>query len=153
MSSLFKRLRKKGYLMVGYSLLKSLGSQIALVLERLLTEYQHSIRNEFLYKGRFVISITHIALYIGFTEEQVMNALNELIRLNLINVEPIENLYSIYIDEDEIVDFEKTKEIENQYKQWDFQLYSIQNAGYEFMKNKDNLSYDEIPMDDGYLKE
>lgn len=145
MSSYFKRIRKKGYLMVGYSLLKSLGRRNAIVLERLHTEYQHAIREELLYKGKFGVSMPHLAFYIGFTLEDVLNAINELSELSLIRVEKLmENLYSVIINEDEIHNFEKTMEIEHEYKMYDYHLYNIQRYGYTIIQSID----DEIPFED-----
>ena len=34
-------------------------------------------------------------------------------------------------------DFEKTKEIENQYKQWDYQLYTMQESGCLILEGKE----------------
>lgn len=143
MGSYFKRIRKKGYLMVGYSLLKALGCRNAIVLERLHTEFQHAIREELLYKWKFGVSLPHLALSIGFAIEDVVNAINELTALGLIGVEQLRaDLYSIEIHEEEIYNFEKTKEVEKHYKMYDYQLYTMQEYGYYLMQNAD----EEIPF-------
>ena len=145
MGSYFKRIRKKGYLMVGYSLLKALGCRNAIVLERLHTEFQHAIREELLYKWKFGVSLPHLALSIGFTIEDVVNAINELTALGLIGVEQLRaDLYSIEIHEEEIYNFEKTKEVEKHYKMYDYQLYTMQEYGYYLMQNAD----EEIPFEE-----
>lgn len=46
--------------------------------KRLHTEYQHAIREELLYKWKFGVSLPHLALSIGFTMKDVVNAINEL---------------------------------------------------------------------------
>lgn len=143
--SYFGRIRRLGYLMVGYSFLKALGRKNALVLARLHTEYQHAIREELLYKGKFAISIPHLALYIGFTITDIVDAMNNLIALDLIWVEKLkDDLYSIEIHEEEIYNFEKTKEAEKHYKMYDYQLYTIQEYGYYLMQNVN----DEIPFEE-----
>lgn len=142
--SYFGRIRRLGYLMVGYSLLKALGPLAALVLERLHTEYQHAIRNELLYKGKFSVSIPHLAFYIGFTISDVVDAINDLIALDLIGVEKLkDDLYSVKIYEEEIYNFEKTKEAEKHYKMYDYQLYTMQSYGYTLMETSNG----EIPFE------
>ena len=143
--SYFKRIRRLGYMMVGYSLLKALGRRNAIVLERLHTEYQHAIRNELLYKCKFSVSIPHLAYYIGFTMSDVVDALNDLIKLDLISIEKLEDdLYSVEIHEEEIYNFEKTKEAEKSYKMYDFQLYTMQSYGCTLMEKLD----EEIPFEE-----
>ncbi len=138
LTNLFKRIRKKGYLMVGYSFLKALGCLLALVLERLLTEYQHANRHEWIYKGYFCINITYIADYIGFTKADVIEAINNLSALNFISLIHLEgDFYGVYINEDEIYEFEKTIEAEKDFKQWDYKLYSLQQNGFIFMLSND----------------
>ena len=131
--------------MVGYSLLKALGCRNAIVLERLHTEYQHAIREELLYKWKFGVSLPHLALSIGLTIEDVVNTINELSALGLIGVEKLkDDLYSVEIYEEEIYNFEKTKEAEKHYKMYDYQLYTMQSYGYTLMETSNN----EIPFEE-----
>lgn len=143
--SYFKRIRKLGYLMVGYSLLKALGPLATLVLERLHTEYQHAIRNELLYKGKFSVSIQHLVFYLGISPQDVVNAMNKLVNLDLIGVEKLKDgIYCVEIHEEEVYNFEKTNEAEKHYKMYDYQLYTMQEYGYYLMQNAD----DEIPFEE-----
>ena len=143
--SYFKRIRKLGYLMVGYSLLKALGPLATLVLERLHTEYQHAIRNELLYKGKFSVSIQHLVFYLGISPQDVVNAMNKLVNLDLIGVEKLKDgIYCVEIHEEEVYNFEKTNEAEKHYKMYDYQLDTMQEYGYYLMQNAD----DEIPFEE-----
>ncbi len=143
--SYFKRIRKLGYLMVGYSLLKALGPLATLVLERLHTEYQHAIRNELLYKGKFSVSIQHLVFYLGISPQDVVNAMNKLVDLDLIGVEKLKDgIYCVEIHEEEVYNFEKTNEAEKHYKMYDYQLYTMKEYGYYLMQNAD----DEIPFEE-----
>ena len=143
--SYFARIRRYGYLMVGYSLLKALGLRNAVLLERLHTEYQHAIRNKLLYNCQFAVSLPHLAFYIGYTKPEVIEAMNDLINLCLISVKKLEkDLYSVEIQEDEIYNFEKTKEAEGNYKMYDYGLYAMQLHGYTLIERLE----DEIPFEE-----
>jgi len=125
---LFKRIRKKGYLMVGYTFIKALGTMTAVVLERLLTEYQHAIRHNFLCNDEtFCIDLEELSFHLGLSIDELVDSIIKIRDLNLIYVDTYKGLYFVKINEEEIVNYEKTTEIENDYKMWDYNLYSVQS--------------------------
>jgi hypothetical protein len=125
---LFKRIRKKGYLMVGYTFIKALGTTTAVVLERLLTEYQHAIRHNFWCTDEaFCFDADELSFHLGLSIDELVDSITKIRDLNLIYVDTYKGLYFVKINEEEIVNFEKTTEIENDYKMWDYNLYSVQS--------------------------
>ncbi len=132
MTRLFKQIRQKGYLMVGYTLLKSLGCTNAIVLERLLTEYQHAIRHKFMFASSFIIDLEIISIHTGISVEMVFEALLEFLNLGFINLWNVkEKAFLCKVNEEEIINFEKDVEQENSCKRWDYGLYSIQAVIYD----------------------
>lgn len=140
MTTLFKRIRKRGYLMVSYTFLKLLGVEIAIVLERLLTEYNHACNNDLLYRGYFFTDITEISFHIGISEEIVTESVFYLKKIGIINFMKFsDNTIICKVDEEELVNFEKTKEIENDYKMWNYKLYPTQKLLDYFLANNSAL--------------
>lgn len=133
MTQLFKQIRQKGYLMVGYTLLKALGCTNVIILERLLTEYQHAIRHKFMFASSFIIDLEIISMHTGVSEEMVFEALLEFRDLGFIDLWNIkEKALLCKINEEEIVNFEKNIEQENSCKRWNYGLYSTQAIIYDF---------------------
>lgn len=125
-NSFFGRLRKHGFVMLSYTLAKSLGLVNAVVLERILTEYQHS-KSYYLCKcGWFVINYEEIAFHLGLTVEEVEEAVNELTGYDFIKATEDEGLMLVKIYEEELINFARIEEINNKYKIWDYMLMPIQ---------------------------
>ena len=130
-TDLFKRIRRLGNLMLGYSFLKALGPIVAIVIERLLTEYNFALSNETIYEdGFFHIDLQELNFHLGLGEENIEKSLVKLSDLKLINLHFYEDQYGknviIRINEENIIDFEYTKERQNGYKSWFYDLYSVQ---------------------------
>lgn len=130
-SYLFKRIRKKGYMMVGYTFVKELGVVTAIVLERLLTEYNHAMKNQLFYDGAyFSLDLKMLQFHLGIPEHELVESINKLSELGLIECicyKGHEEYTFVRVFEDEIIDFEKTADIEKGYKLWDYGLYGLQS--------------------------
>ena len=81
--------------MVSYTFLKLLGVEIAIVLERLLTEYNHACNNDLLYRGYFFTDITEISFHIGISEEIVTESVFYLKKIGIINFMKKKNLLTL----------------------------------------------------------
>lgn len=127
MTTLFKIIRKRGYLMLGYTFLKALGLA-GLVLERILVEYNYAEKNNLLTdRGFFGYQEDEIGYYINLGIEAVAKYIEYLAELNLLEVYIAENGKKlIKINEPEIYNFERTAEINGKYMVWDAYLYKIQ---------------------------
>ena len=117
--------------MLGYSFLKALGPIISIVLERLLTEYNFALSKGEIYKnGFFHIDVQELNLHLGLGEENIEQSLIKLSNLELIELNVYEDRYGenamVKINEENIIDFEYTKERQNGYKSWFYDLYSVQ---------------------------
>lgn len=126
----YKSIRILGYLLVGYSLLKALGLTTATVLERLHTEYNFAQRNKLINGGYFGIDVTEIANSLALSKNEVINSLNRLIELQLIEIPKVNGINVAYIDQEQIIQFVKDVEKENNYTDWDNGLKSIQYSAY-----------------------
>ena len=126
---IYKHIHKLGSLLLGYSLLKSLGMQNAIVLERILTEGNHACSHNFLtLQEYFAINVEETAYHLGINSQDVVDSINYLVDLNFINVEQIDNeLCLVKINEDEIIEYEYVVERRGNYKSWNYKLTSIQN--------------------------
>ena len=123
----FKKIRKLGILLVGYTFLKAYGIFSAIVLERLLTEYLYAVNHNTLIKDYyFQIDINEIAESIGLSEDTTITAMNNLSKLKLISLTNIKNQLLLHINEENIIRDELYQEIDNDYKQWDHELAEIQ---------------------------
>ena len=125
-NSFFGRLRHFGYLMFSYTLAKSLGLTTAVVLERILTEYQFSLSNYLNVKGWFIINYAEIGFHLGLIVEDVEEAVEELASLNLIELTEYGGLLMAKVYEEELVNFVQIAEIDNNYKMWNYALTPIQ---------------------------
>ena len=130
-SEYFRTLRILGYLLVGYSFLKALGLTTAIVLERLHTEYNFAKRNNYIYGEYFGIDVDEIANCLGLSRNEVVYSINELIELKFIHVQKINKIIVLYIDKEQIMEFTKESEKENEYSDWDNGLKSIQYNAYK----------------------
>lgn len=138
----YKSIRILGYLLVGYSLLKALGLTTATVLERLHTEYNFAQRNKLINGGYFGIDVTEIANSLALSKNEVINSLNRLIELQLIEIPKVNGINVAYIDQEQIIQFVKDVEKENNYTDWDNGLKSIQYSAYreldDYFKEEDD---------------
>lgn len=142
-TDLFKHIRRLGNLMLGYSFLKALGPIVAIVLERLLTEYNFALsKGEFYKNGFFHIDIEELNYHLGLGEENIEKALIQLSNLELISLNVYEDKYGqnimAKIHEENIIDFEYTVERQNAYKSWSYNLRSVQ----ENLVKDENGMYD-----------
>ena len=79
-----------------------------------------------------------LIFYLSISKKEIIDAINYLQELELINCTKFsgdEELILVRVYEDEIVDFEKTAESENHYKNWDYCLYTLQSRVYELPDN------------------
>ena len=138
----YKSIRILGYLLLGYSLLKALGLTTATVLERLHTEYNFAQRNKLINGGYFGIDVTEIANSLALSKNEVINSLNRLIELQLIEIPKVNGINVAYIDQEQIIQFVKDVEKENNYTDWDNGLKSIQYSAYreldDYFKEEDD---------------
>lgn len=130
-TDLFKHIRRLGNLMLGYSFLKALGPIVAIVLERLLTEYNFALSKGVIYEnGFFQIDVQELRFHLGFLDEEIKNALNYLAELELIELIVYKDKYGenmmAKVNEEEIMEFEHTQEREEFYKSWSYNLLSVQ---------------------------
>lgn len=131
MTKLFKRIRQKGNLMLGYTFAKSLGLTNAVVLERILTEYQHATKHGLIANSEFGSTFELIGYHIGLNACDIQNSMMKLQELNLINFRVQGDFVLIRVNEDNIVDFEETEEARNKYQPWHYRLYDTQKDAYE----------------------
>ena len=124
--SFFGRLRSYGYLMLSYSLAKRLGLLTATVLERILTEYQHSISNDLNVKGWFVINYVEIGYHLNLDTEEVEEAVEALTSYGLIELREYNDLLLAQVQKETLVNFVKTAEINYDFKLWDYLLMPMQ---------------------------
>ena len=123
-----KRINLKGYLCVGYTLLKVLGAIPTIVLERLICEYYYAYRYGLLFTDDYCyIDLVELSYHLGFSTDDIEQAVIKLYELGLVDLSKINNHFAVKIKEDEIVDFEKTAEVENKFKNWDYGLYTMLN--------------------------
>lgn len=125
--SFLGRLRHYGYLMHSYSLMKALGLHVSTVLERILTERQHAIDNELHCNGWFNINSKEIAFHIGLSLDEVAIAISKLVSLNLVEIKIYSNnLHILRVKEEELLNFVSVAEQENDYKNWNYYLFTVQ---------------------------
>lgn len=129
-NDLAKKIRKKGYIMVGYTFVKILGAVVAIVLERLITELYYAIGHEYTCDNKsFTTTIENLSFHLGFSNEEIIAAFEKLQSLNLINYKQYNQYHFVTLNEDDIVGFEIYSEYTNKYKNWDENLDSIQKIG------------------------
>lgn len=124
--SFFARLRHLGFLMHSYSLMKALGLPVSTVLERLLTEYNHAMGEGLHINGWFCFNCVEISMHIGLSIEDVMTAVEELATRNLIEAGQYKDLTVVRVNEEELLNFVKVAEKDNNYKMWDYYLFAVQ---------------------------
>ena len=123
----FKNIWKKGGLHTGYSALKILGLPTALVFERINTEYNHAVGKGLLISNSyFAYDEAEIAQSIGLLIEDVQKSIEKLERLYLIKTKEINTFKLMYIDIEYVCEYIHNKEKENNYREWDYGLRSIQ---------------------------
>ena len=143
----YKLIRKLGYLLVSYSLLKILGKTTAIILERLHTEYNFAKRHDYINNGYFGIDIDELSCSLGLSRNKVIISLSKLMEYELIQVLQINDIPMVYINQERIIQFVKESEKENNYDDWDNGLKSIQYNAYkeldtyieEYERNELNL--------------
>ena len=143
----YKLIRKLGYLLVSYSLLKILGKTTAIILERLHTEYNFAKRHDYINNGYFGIDIDELSCSLGLSRNKVIISLSKLMEYELIQVLQINDIPMVYINQERIIQFVKESEKENNYDDWDNGLKSIQYSAYkeldtyveEYERNELNL--------------
>ena len=126
---IYKKIHKLGTLLVGYSLLKGLGMQNAIVLERILTEGNHAASHNLMtIQGYFAIEVEETAYHLGISKNAVIDSINELANCNLITaMQTNDGLHLLRINEDEITEYEYQIEKRGNYKSWCYRLPSIQD--------------------------
>jgi len=129
---------QKGYIAVGNTFIKSLGCTLAVVLERILSEYQQAEKNNLLYDNYFCINLADVAMQTGLKEEECLESLNKLNGLGLIEITKFEKYFKIFIKETNIINFEKVKEQEIGYKPWNYSIYKTQKEGFNLMLRSNN---------------
>lgn len=128
--SYFKDIRAKGYLMVGYSFIKSLGLVTATVLERLHVEYNYALTNNNFANGYFLTSLKELNYYLNIPTNDIAKAIKTLSDLKLIEYKIANEYYFIYIDKEQVTDFVKTAERKHSFRQWDTCLKPVQSYIY-----------------------
>ena len=138
----YKSIRILGYLLVGYSLLKALGLTTATVLERLHTEYNFAKKNNYINGGYFGIDENEIASNLGLSRDDVIKSLNKLNNLSLIEYAHVYQTQVIYINQEQIFEYVRNAEKDNNYTDWDNGLKSIQYSAYreldDYFKEEDD---------------
>ncbi len=126
---------KNGILITGYTEMKILGIKTATVFARINTEYNYAKRNNYiLYDNSFVYDEEEIAVSIGFEVSDVQESIKTLENLNLIETKVDNSINVMNMKLENIIDFIKKAERENDYKPWDYALNKIQSKGFNGFK-------------------
>ena len=126
-SGIAARIRKLGKLIISYSLFKALGPICDIVLARLITEFYHARKYNYLDENNsFCYDVKELNFHLGIPEDEIVNALNKLKELNLIKLESHGNINFVTLNEEDIVDFEYVAEERNHYKSWKYKLDELQ---------------------------
>ncbi|MBD5401297.1 hypothetical protein HDR58_00650 [bacterium] len=125
---IWKQLNKNGFIMAGYTFCRSLGITNAVVLAQLLAEYNFANNKNLDCCNFFLCNICRTADYLGLSNEELSNALTELRKLNLIGIyeSSLNDYYLIYVNEEEIIQFENIENRQNNYAKWDLGLVNTQ---------------------------
>ena len=130
------RIRKKGYLMVGYTFLKAFGTEKAIIFERLLTEFQHSQRTMLNFYDWFIIDFQEISFHTGISTKNVEKSILEFQKIGLIQLQVKDENVFIKLNTEEIIDFEQTFEKENNLKNWNYGLFTKQSQVEDYKEEK-----------------
>ena len=118
-----------GIIMSPYTMVRSLGADKASVLSQVISEFNYAHNNNLNFYDDFLFSPQRMSSYLGLTQEQLLNKLNELEQLNFIQVfdSDIEDTKYMRVNQQEIINFKQKVEQENMYGSWDLGLKRSQN--------------------------
>lgn len=125
--TLLKKINGLGYLQLGYSLLKSLGWQEAIILSRLITEKNYAISNNN-YCNDFFIDLKEIEEALGFDVDTIIDGLCKLRDSGFISINNsfYQDRYLVHLLDEEIINYVKNAEYENNFEAWDACLNKTQ---------------------------
>lgn len=151
-SKYLKEIAKLGYLTVPYSVVKLFGSNTALVLARINTEYINAYNKKYLIcENIFSFNEAEMASSLGFTIDEVKTSIKQLEDLRLIKTRTIKSFNLILLYLDKICEYISNAERKNNFQMWNEDIDTLQRAAFTELKLKqENLKLVEDIINEDY---
>ena len=120
---------REGIVMLNYYLLYGLDLVTAIVLCQIIAEYNHANNHNLNVQPYFLVNMQRMSDYLNLDVEEIVNALKNLLNLNLIGYSSsgIENTIIVLVKEDNIIDFVRQTKQDYSLHKWDWGLANVQN--------------------------
>jgi len=130
MATIYKEINKLGFMMVGYSAIKILGTEPTILLCRLLDEFNFAEKNKLECWNCFLTDLEQLENHLGFSDIEIIDHLNYLEKLNLLQIWdlPRKNWLLLRLNLQNIIKKIGIDELSNNFDYWDYQLMNTLKA-------------------------
>lgn len=128
MASIYKSINELGYLLVGYSAIKILGAEPAILLCRLLDEWNFALKHKNNCGWYFLVNVYDLSELLYFSAELIKSILNEFSELKFLQYwqSCITDSYIMCLDINKIKEYIKITEKKEMFTTWDYRLNDTQ---------------------------